>query len=74
MTTTQETGASKAMYKITEAARLLSLSRSVVYEQIRAGRLLTVKEGRARLVPAEAITAYVKLLIRESGVDIAQAS
>lgn len=42
--------------------RLLSLSRSVIYEQIRAGRLRTVKQGRTRLVPAAAITDYVTLL------------
>jgi excisionase family DNA binding protein len=31
---------------------LLSLSRSVIYELIRAGRLRTVAEGGARRVPA----------------------
>ena len=56
----------KALYRIPEAMRLLSLSRSVIYEQIRAGRLRTVNQGRARLVPAAAITAYVDLLQREA--------
>ncbi len=46
--------------------RLLSLSRSVIYELIRPGRLRTVKEGRTRLVPAAAITEYVSLLEQES--------
>ncbi|TVT17980.1 helix-turn-helix domain-containing protein [Amycolatopsis acidiphila] len=54
------------LYRITEAMRLLSMSRSVIYEQIRAGRLLSVKQGRARLIPAQAITAYVQLLINET--------
>ncbi|MCM0678795.1 DNA-binding protein [Micromonospora phytophila] len=45
---------------------LLSLSRSVIYEQIRAGRLRTVQQGRTRLVPAAAITAYVTLLEQEA--------
>jgi hypothetical protein len=35
--------------------RLLSLSRSVLYEQIRAGRLKSVTQARARLTPASAI-------------------
>lgn len=56
----------KALYRIPEAMRLLSLSRSVIYEQIRAGRLHTVKQGRTRLVPAAAIAAYVALLERET--------
>nr|WP_230689100.1 excisionase family DNA-binding protein [Micromonospora sp. WMMC415] len=46
--------------------RLLSLSRSVIYEQIRAGRLRTVRQGRTRLVPAAAIAAYVDLLQEEA--------
>ncbi|WP_340686096.1 helix-turn-helix domain-containing protein [Amycolatopsis coloradensis] len=54
------------LYPIPEAMRLLSLSRSVIYELIRAGRLRSVKEGRARRIPATAITAYLELLTRES--------
>jgi excisionase family DNA binding protein len=45
---------------------LLSMSRSVIYEQIRAGRLRTVKQGRTRLVPDTAIGEYVRLLEQES--------
>jgi excisionase family DNA binding protein len=55
----------KALYRIPEAMRLLSLSRSVIYELIRSGRLRTVKEGRTRLVPAAAITDYINLLEHE---------
>ena len=56
----------KALYRIPEAMRLLSLSRSVIYNQIRAGRLRSVKEGNARLIPADAITDYVALLKAEA--------
>jgi excisionase family DNA binding protein len=56
----------KALYRIPEAMNLLSLSRSVIYEQIRTGRLRTVRQGRTRLVPAAAITAYVDLLEQEA--------
>lgn len=56
----------RALYRIPETMRLLSLSRSVIYEQIRAGRLRTVTQGRTRLVPAAAITAYVTLLEQEA--------
>lgn len=57
------------LYKIPDAMALLSLSRSVIYEEIRADRLQTVMRGRSRLVPAQAITAYVELLMTESGVS-----
>lgn len=56
----------KAMYRVPEAMRLLSLSRSVIYEQIRSGRLRTVTQGRTRLVPASAIAEYVALLESEA--------
>jgi excisionase family DNA binding protein len=57
---------SKDLYRIPEAMRRLSLSRSVIYEQIRTGRLRTVKQGRTRLVPATAIADYIALLERET--------
>lgn len=56
----------KALYRVPEAMVLLSMSRTVIYEQIRSGRLRTVTQGRARLVPAQAIADYVALLERES--------
>lgn len=62
------------LYRIPEAMLLLSMSRSVIYEQIRAGRLHTVTQGRSRLVPAAAITDYVALPLTESEVDYDQAS
>jgi excisionase family DNA binding protein len=56
----------KYLYKIPEAMQLLSMSRSVIYEQIRAGRLRSVQQGRARLISAKAIRDYVALLEREA--------
>jgi excisionase family DNA binding protein len=58
----------KYLYKIPEAMALLSMSRSVIYEQMRAGRLRFVKQGRATLVSASAIRDYVALLEEEAGV------
>lgn len=54
------------LYRVPEAMRLISMSRSVIYEQIRAGRLRTVKQGRTRLVSAAAIHDYIALLEREA--------
>ena len=58
--------APKALYRVPEVMRLLSLSRSVIYELIRSGRLRAVKEGRTRLIPGSAIMEYVTLLEEES--------
>ena len=56
----------KALYRVPEVMRLLSLSRSVIYNQIRTGRLRSVKQGNTRLIPAEAIAEYVALLEAEA--------
>lgn len=65
----RQPGSGKALYRIPEAMRLLSLSRSVIYNQIRLGRLRSVKEGTARLIPADAIAEYVALLEAEAAAD-----
>jgi excisionase family DNA binding protein len=57
-----ETAIAPVLYRVDEAAEALRLSRSVVYELIRSGRLRTVKEGRRRLVPVSALAEYVALL------------
>jgi excisionase family DNA binding protein len=56
----------KALYRIPEAMLLLSMSRSIIYELIRSGRLRSVAEGRTRRIPATAIDDYVALLEAES--------
>jgi excisionase family DNA binding protein len=54
------------LYKVKDVARVLNISRTVVFDQLRTGRLQSVKQGRTRLIPATAIRDYVALLIRES--------
>lgn len=56
------------LYRVNDAMRVLSLSRSAVYRLIRSGRLRTVNEGRTRLVPASAIADYIALLEQEAEV------
>ncbi len=56
----------RKLYRVTEAMALLSLKRSVIYELLRSGRLRSVREGRTRLIPAAAITDYVRLLELEA--------
>lgn len=52
------------LYRVDEAAEALRMSRSMIYELIRSGRLRTVKQGRRRLVPVEALSEYVDALGR----------
>jgi excisionase family DNA binding protein len=58
----------RELYPVSEAMALLSLSRTTIYEEFRAGRLESVHRGRTRLVPATAIADYVALLRREAAV------
>jgi excisionase family DNA binding protein len=54
------------LYRVRDAMRLLKLSRTVIYEQLRTGRLRSVQQGRARLITAGAIRDYIKLLEDEA--------
>jgi len=58
----------KQLYRVADAMDVLSMSRSVIYEQIRSGRLRSVTQGRTRLIPASAIADYIALLETESQV------
>jgi excisionase family DNA binding protein len=54
------------LYRVKDAMRLLNLSRTVIYELLRTGRLRSVQQGRARLITAEAIREYIALLRDET--------
>lgn len=54
------------LYRVPDAMRLLRMSRSVIYEQLRAGRLRSVHQGRTRLFTANGIRAYITLLEKEA--------
>jgi excisionase family DNA binding protein len=56
----------KMLYRVSEAMRVLSMSRSAIYEEIRSGRLRSCKRGRSRLISASAIADYVALLEQEA--------
>jgi excisionase family DNA binding protein len=44
---------------IDTAGAALSLGRSLIYAEIAAGRLRSIKVGRRRLVPSQAIADYI---------------
>jgi excisionase family DNA binding protein len=65
-TPVQPTNTAPVLYRPADAARVLNLSRSTVFDLIRTGRLRSVKEGRVRLVTTSAIAEYVALLESEA--------
>ena len=50
---------------VEEAADQLGIRRSVLYERLLTGELASVKIGRRRLIPRQALEEYVKRLIAE---------
>ena len=50
------------LYGVDQAAKILDLGRVKTYELIMSGQLPSVTVGRRRLVPAEALRAYVERL------------
>ncbi|WP_406025418.1 helix-turn-helix domain-containing protein [Nocardioides sp. NBC_00850] len=61
-----ETVVVPVLYRVEEAAEAMRISRSVVYELIRSDRLRTVKVGRSRRVPVDALAECVALLSEEA--------
>jgi excisionase family DNA binding protein len=59
------------LYRVSEAMRILGLSRSAIYRQFQSGRLRSVHQGRTRLVPVTAIADYVALLESEAASQVA---
>jgi len=51
-----------ALLDVEEAARALGLGRTSVYHELMAGRLRSVKVGRRRLVPGDALDEFAALL------------
>jgi excisionase family DNA binding protein len=56
----------KLLYRPKEAASVLGISRDKLYDLMRAGRINSVKDGRARFITADALAAYVSRLEAEA--------
>ena len=50
---------SKLLLTVPEAAHLLSIGRSRCYDLVLSGQLRSLKLGRRRLIPREALDAFV---------------
>ncbi len=59
----------RLLYPVPEAAVRLGIGRSKIYELISTGSLESVKLGKSRLIPAEAIERFVADLRLTAAVD-----
>lgn len=50
---------------VPEVMARLKLGRSTVYDLIRSGRLVSVKVGRARRIPADAVRGFIAKSVAE---------
>lgn len=64
----------KMLYTIPEAADLTGIGRTTLYGEITAGRLESIKIGRARRIPADALTDFVARLRQEARDDAGDAA
>jgi excisionase family DNA binding protein len=51
---------SKLAYTVEEAAKLLSISRSRMYELIQAGTIQSIKIGRSRRITEQQLRAFLR--------------
>ncbi len=50
------------LIRVEDAAKLLNVGRSAVYDLIRSGRLRSVKIGKSRRIPREAVDEVIAAL------------
>lgn len=55
------------LLSVEQAASAIGLSRTVFYDRMMRGQIVSVKEGRRRLIPRGALEAYVSRLLAEQG-------
>ena len=48
------------LYTIDQACRVMACGRTLLYSELAAGRLRSLKVGRRRLIPGSAIAEYVR--------------
>jgi excisionase family DNA binding protein len=60
----------RLLYRVSDVAACLSLSRTKVYELVRSGALPSVRIGGARRVRGSDLAAYVESLERVAAADV----
>lgn len=56
----------KLLYPVEDARHQLSIGRTQLYKEVKAGRLIIVKVGGKSLVPQSSIDTYVETKIAEA--------
>ncbi len=56
---TPERTAERLAYSVDEAAQITGLSRDLLYDQMRTGRLAYLKVGRRRIITREHLEAFL---------------
>lgn len=64
-TAQQATEHGRTLLTVEAAAAQLSIGRTTMYALIKAGHITTIRIGRLRRIPTEAITAYTTRLTTE---------
>jgi excisionase family DNA binding protein len=54
------------LVRVEEAARILSLSRSTIYEMLDSGELPSVRRGAARRIPISALHAWIARQLQQN--------
>jgi excisionase family DNA binding protein len=57
--TTPERQADRLAYSVEEAAQITGLSRDLLYDQMRAGKLAYLKVGRRRIITRQHLDAFL---------------
>lgn len=52
----------KLLYRVPEAAELIGVGRSRLYELLASGDIASVRVGRSRLIPADALESFAARL------------
>ncbi len=65
----RDAGALALLLTPDEAARRLSLSRTTLYELVLRGEIESLKIGRSRRIPADALTAFIERKRQEEGLS-----
>lgn len=55
----------KLAYNTEEACNTLSIGRTVLFDLMRRGEIVSVKVGRRRLIPASSLNGYLDRLVTE---------
>ena len=63
---TAVTDSPEQYYRVSETQKILRMGKTTLYQEMRAGRLASIKRGRSRIIPAAAITEYQSLLAAEA--------